>query len=403
MALTAAIAVSSASANTCRYVDSFGSDLCEHGNNDSWLPDWIEEAADQTACNALSNIGCTWNGGAAVKCSQDASICGGKDEDACNGLAAKGCFWQEDNACDPHDAMKCTAEGTAFHTCTHTAWDTLVTEVLQAVDPLDPSTWDISSLVEDFVNRMKNGCVSKYLECFYTTDCGNPSLVIAQVCEDALAEICEEIGAADCPLDWCEMGVTQGSSLIDIALDFADDFDIATFFDATKIEELKKTIEMIAGGSFKLDWVDFDTATGKIKITIPDNTIISQAEVDDIIRRLEEMLSGSSSSLMTSDKGFAVKGVAVSSKIASIDNSQAAWEGKVEKDGLSMGAIVGIAAACCGLVAAVVGATVYSRKGGAAASGPKKHGGISMKSTAGGKARKGSNMVKGKVDMTSYV
>ena len=171
-----------ATSGTCTYIDSFGSDLCEHGNKDSWLPDWLEAGVDQAACIGFAEAGCSWDA-ARGKCSQDPTNCIGADEDACNGLAAKGCFWKEDGACDPHDAMKCTATGTDFYQCTHTAWSDLISEVLDKVDPFDPSTWNINSIVADFVDRMKNGCVSKYLECFFLTECGSPQLVVAGICE----------------------------------------------------------------------------------------------------------------------------------------------------------------------------------------------------------------------------
>lgn len=79
--------------------------------------------------------------------------------------------------------MKCTATGTQFYTCTHTAWSNLISDVLSKVDPFDPSTWNISAIVDEFVTRMKNGCVSKYLECFFLTECGNPTLVVTNICE----------------------------------------------------------------------------------------------------------------------------------------------------------------------------------------------------------------------------
>ncbi|GMH47843.1 hypothetical protein TrVE_jg8963 [Triparma verrucosa] len=396
------LATASANSGTCTYIDSFGSDLCEHGNTDSWLPDWAEEAADQAACLGLSNAGCSWDT-ATGKCFQNPSNCVGASEEACNGLAAKGCYWKEAGACDPHDAMSCTATGTAFYTCTHTAWSDLISDVLSKVDPFDPTTWNISSLIDDFVNRMKNGCASKFLECFFLTECGNPQLVVTNICEDTLDEICVELGisAADCPKDWCAMGVTQGSSLIDIALDFADDFDIDQFFDAAKVEELRKTIDYIVGGKFDLDWIDFDKSTGKIKITIPPNSIISQAEIDDIIAKLQNMLSGSSSSLMTSDKGFAVQSVAVSSKIATIDSSEAAWEGAKVEEGMSKIQMISIAGACVGLVAAVVGGVMYKRSRSGGATKPKQYGMTASKKS--GNKKSGNKFMKGGVDIDSYV
>jgi hypothetical protein len=391
-ALLISAAASASAAGTCTYVDSFGADLCEVGNNDSWLPDWVEDQSDKVACQGMSSsIGCQWDNDAA-KCSQN-TVCGDIDEDACNSLAAQSFFWKEADRCDPHDAMSCTADGTGFHKCTHKAWDNLVEAILNTVSPWDPSTWNISSLIEDFATRMKNGCVGEYTKCFFLTECGNPELLVTNICEEAVAKICDELNTAadECPLEWCKMGVTQGSSLIDIALGFADDFDLATFFDAAKINELKETIEMIAGGSISMDWIDFDTATGKVSITIPDNTVISQAEFDDLVKMLENMLSGSSSSAMTS--GFAVKSVNVAAPAAiTIDSSKGAWSGKkAESEGMSMGAILGIAVGCVGLVGAVVGGVVYT-KGRGGVKAPKKHGGNMQMAKKVNVLGKGANM-----------
>ena len=392
----------------CTYIDSFGSDLCEHGNNDSWLPDWLEASVDEASCLALdSSLGCSWNA-ATSKCSQDPTNCVGADESACNNLASKGCYWKEAGACDPHDAMSCTATGTAFYTCTHTAWSNLIGDVLNQIDPFDPSTWNISAIVDEFVTRMKNGCVSKYLECFFLTECGSPQLVVTNICEDTVLKICEELGtsASDCPIDWCDVGVTQGSSLIDVALDFASDLDLDAFFTADKVEELRKTIEYIIGGKFNLDWIEFDKSTGKISITVPPNSIISQAEFDEIVEKLTNMLTGTSSSAMSN--GFRVNSVAVTSQVATIDSSQAAWEGKKSEGGLSMVQLAGIGGACIGLVAVVVGAVVYGRRGAGGSSGggkkPKQYGGksVAMKGS-GKKGSKGSKMMKGAMNMDSYV
>lgn len=259
--------------------------------------------------------------------------------------------------------MKCTATGTEFYKCTHMAWSDLISEVLNKVDPFDPNTWNISSIISDFVDRMKNGCVSKYLECFFLTECGSPQLVVAGICEDTLLKICEELGtsSSNCPTAWCDVGVTQGSSLIEVVLDFADDLNLETFFDADRIDELKQTIEYIIGGKFNLDWIDFDKNTGKISITIPPNSIISQAELDDIIAKLTNMLTGNSGSSMSN--GFAVQNVAVTSQLATIDSSQAAWEGKkAESEGMSTGTMVGIGAVCVGVVAAVVGSSLPTQR-----------------------------------------
>ena len=206
------------------------------------------------------------------------------------------------------------------------------------------------------------------------------------------------------------MGVTQGSSLIDIALEFADDLDLDSFFDVARIEELRKTIEYVIGGKFDLDWIDFDKATGKISITVPPNSIISQAEFDEIIQKLTDMLTGTSGGSMTN--GFGVKSVAVTSQMATIDSSQAAWEGKKNEGGLDW-QMIGIAGAGVGLVAAVVGAILYKRRGSAGNSGgsrnaPKQYGGksVSMKSTAGGrgkKGKKGSKFIKGSMNMGDFV
>jgi hypothetical protein len=388
----AAIIPAASAAGSCKYIDSFGADLCEHGNNDSWLPEWIEETTDQSTCTGLtSSIGCTWSGSS---CSQATTNCAGQDEEGCSALFGKSCYWEETGRCDPHDAMKCTADGTGFHTCSHKAWENLVDAIINKVDIWDPSTWNIEQIVTDFGNRMKNGCVNDYLQCFYTTECGSPELVITGICEDTMEKVCEELGIAqqDCPAEWCSMGVTQGSSLIDIALEFADDVDLDAFFDAAKIDELKETIELIAGGGLNFDWIDFDTATGKISITIPDNTIISQAQFDAIVQMLEDMLSGNSGSAMTG--GFAVKSASVTAPASiTIDSSQAAWEGKKAEGGMGLGAIVGIALACAGVVGGVVGTIVYSRRSGGA---PKQHGGVAMSK---GKGKRGSaNAFKGNVN-----
>jgi len=410
LALTLTLAAQASAAGTagsCKYIDSFGSDLCEHGNNDSWLPDFLEEFADQTACTGLSStIGCKWDESAAKKCTQDSTTCNSKDETSCNSLAGKGCFWEETGACDPYDAMSCTAEGTEFYKCTHKAWDNLVQDLLITVDPLDPTTWtNIASLIEEFGLRMKNGCVSKYTECFFLTECGNPDLLVTNICEDAVTLICDELGtAADkCPTEWCKMGVTQGNSLIDIALEFADDFKIDTYFDAAKIQELRKTIEYIAGGSIKFDWIDFDKTTGKVTITIPEFTIISQAEFDDLVALLENMLSGSSKTAMTG--GFAVKGVSVVAPAEiQLASSKTAWEEKRSEGGggNGNGAVIGIAVGCVGLVAAVVGGVMYTKRNGAAKPATKQHGGVAMKGTAK-RTSKGNNFIKGNNDASSYV
>jgi len=264
---------------------------------------------------------------------------------------------------------------------------------------------------------MKNGCVSKYLECFFLTECGSPQLVVTNICEDTVQKICEELGtsSADCPTDWCAVGVTQGSSLIDVVLDFADDMDLDSFFSADKIEELRKTIEYIIGGKFDLDWISFDKSTGKVTITVPPNSIISQAEFDEIVEKLTNMLTGTSGGSVTN--GFGVQSVQVSSQMATIDSSQAAWEGKKDEGGFTTMQLAGIGGACVGLVAAVVGAVVYSRRGSGGSSsgggassrkGPKQYGGksVAMKSTGakGKKGKNGSKFIKGSgVNMDSYV
>jgi len=54
--------------------------------------------------------------------------------------------------------------------------------------------------------------------------------------------------------------------------------------------------------------------------------------------------------------GFAVQNVAVTSRMATIDSSQAAWEGKkAETEGMSMVQMLGIGAACVCVIATVVG------------------------------------------------
>lgn len=228
---------------------------------------------------------------------------------------------------------------------------------------------------------------------------------------DTLLKICEDLGtsSSDCPLDWCAVGVTQGSSLIEVALDFTEGFEFQTFFSQAKIDELKQTIEYVIGGKFDLDWIDFDKDTGKISITVPPNSIISQAEFDDIIEKLTNMLTGTSGGSMTN--GFAVQSVAVTSSMATIDNSQAAWEGKnAETEGLSMVQVVGIGGACVALVAAVVGGVMWgkSRGGsGGSGSGTKQYGGksVQLKAKGGTKkgGKKGSKFIKGGMDMDSYV
>ena len=275
----------------------------------------------------------------------------------------------------------------------------MVSSVLASVNPTDPSTWNIAPIIEEFGLRMKNGCVSKYAECFFLTECGNPDLLVTNICEDAVELICGELGtAADkCPTDWCKMGVTQGSSLIDIALEFADDFDVSDFFDAAKIDELKETIELIAGGSIKFDWIDFDKATGKISITIPDNTIISQAEFDDLVALLENMMSGNSKTAMTN--GFAVKGATVAAPTEiKIDSSKTAWEDK-SSEGSGNFAVIAIVAGCVGLVAAVVGGVVYTKRNGASRPATKQHGGVAMNSK---RTSKSNDIFKGKSN-DSYV
>jgi hypothetical protein len=326
-------------------MSGFGSDFCASAT--------VAGAFGEAACTvaAVSGAGCDYDPSLEV-CFQPASNCdqthgAAGNEAACNGLAAQGCFWKEDGKCDPYDAASCTGEDTEFYKCSHLAWDTLVQQVLSAVDPLDPNTWDVSSLVDSFATMMTTGCFSKYRECFFNTECGNPELAATNFCKDTLTELCTLANNDSCNLDWCTIGVTQGKSIIDVAMTFADDFE----WDDAKILELRETIEMLAGGGFDIDWIKFDQATGKISITIPKNEVVSQAEIDDIIKRLQEMLTGAEASLMTSDKGFAVKTVAVTSDLATIDGSKKAWENEV--DGAGSSVKVGAAAS-----AAVVGAAV---------------------------------------------
>jgi len=389
--------VSLAAGSTCRYLDGFGSDFC--ANADAGDTSWIGQAACNTA--KLTGTGCEWNG-SSKSCFQDPQNCVGVTENNCNSvdLAKKGCFWSEAGRCDAYDAMSCTGSGTGFHTCTHAAWDTLVQDVLSTVDPFNPNTWNIGDLIADFARNMATGCFRKFRDCFYLTECGNPELVVVTFCEDAITDICQHTGIAtsNCPLNWCQMGVTTASSLIDITLNFADNIDVSSFYTDAKILELRETIEMIAGGGFDIEWIEFDPSNGKVKITIPENSIVSKSEIDDIIARLRAMLSGNSGSLMTSDKGFAVQNVEVKSEIAPIESSKSAWEDKVaeaEGGGIGAGAIIGIFAACLFVVGSGVAVARYRKS---SATGRRGGGtsGINMQGTkknTGGYRGKGGNMV----------
>ena len=314
-------------------------------------------------------FGCEWDS-SSLTCTQPASNCNiiagtSYTEESCgaDGNALKGCFWEEAGKCTPHEGAVCAGSDSEFYTCTNGAWDELIKAVLSAINIADPSTWWQGDLIDDFKDKMVTGCFGKYRECIFKSECGNPDVwsgVGITSCKETMQWLCDKKSSAfdetnpnpDCPLNWCEIGVTQGKSFIDMAFEFAEDFDWTDL----RVIEFRETIEMISGGALKLDWIEFDKNTGKVSITIPENEIVSQAQIDDIIKKFEEMLSSGSAQkglLEDESKGFAMKTVQVTKKeVAIIDNSKATWE--KEANGSSSGVRVGAAATIAGVAIAAM-------------------------------------------------
>ena len=182
----------------------------------------------------------------------------------------------------------------------------------------DFSTGFSTDVMNDYKDKAICGCLPLYFNCLYTTDCGNPinRVIFEQTCQGVVNAMTGFAGETSCDATWCDsVGVTTDESIWDIVFDFATD---ASAWTEEKLAEFKAAIEIEIGGSIDLDWIQFDSSTNKLTITIPEGIVISKDEMMAMLESLKELATQP-----VMKETFETQSVSVTSKqTASVDENQ---------------------------------------------------------------------------------
>lgn len=269
-----------------------------------------------TSMNAIGGYGCTWDATNSVCAGPSPPTdCGAnKDVAACTAANGLGCMWDLHGQCDGYDINLCSNANSEYYKCNLDLTTSWVDDIWA-----DFSSAFSADVMGKYQDKAICGCLPKYFNCLFTTDCGNPTnrALFETTCQATVTAMSGFAGDdSSCEATWCDsVGVTTDESIWDIVFDFATD---AGDWTAEKLASFKAAIEIEIGGSIDLDWIQFDAGTNKVTITIPEGIVISK---DEMLAMIETLKNLATQPVMK--ETFGTQSVDVTTKqTASVDENQ---------------------------------------------------------------------------------